>query len=121
MEGVIGRAVVPYNDLTINIADLTEIKANLDDKKLKTVQVEFGKIMDKWGKWPKFVTRLNQDLVLNGYNTAIFPSDYDPFPVFVSQSDGFVDNGSPNDVNDLEVFVWRKSYMIHELYAKICR
>lgn len=119
MEGVIGRAVVPYNDLTINIADLTEIKANLPDKKLKTIQVEFGKIMDKWGKWPKFVTRLNQDLVLNGYNTAIFPSDYDPFPVFVSQRDGFVDNGSPNDVNDLEVFVWRKSYMIHELYAKI--
>lgn len=119
MEGVIGRAVVPYNDLTINIADLTEIKANLPDKKLKTIQVEFGKIMDKWGKWPKFVTRLNQDLVLNGYNTAIFPSDYDPFPLFVSQRDGFVDNGSPNDVNDLEVFAWRKSYMIHELYAKI--
>lgn len=119
MEGVIGRAVVPYNDLTINIADLTEIKANLNDEKLKTVQVEFGKIMDKWGKWPKFVTRLNQDLVLNGYNSAIFPSDYDPFPTFVSQKHGFVDEGSPNDVLDLEVYVWRKPYMIHELYAKI--
>lgn len=119
MEGSISRAVVPYNELTINISDLTEIKANLDDKKLKTIQVEFGKIMDKWGKWPKFVTRLNQDLVLNGYNNAIFPSDYDPFPTFVSQKHGFVDEGAPNEVQDLEVYVWRKSYMIHELYSKI--
>lgn len=119
MEGAIGRAVVPYNELTIDIANLTEIKANLPDQKLKIIQVEFGKIMDKWGKWPKFVSRLNQDLVLNGYNAAIFPSDYDPFPVFVSQKDGFVDEGSPNDVNDLELFVWRKSYMLHEFYAKI--
>lgn len=119
MEGVIGRAVVPYNDLTINIADLTEIKANLNDDKLKIVQVEFGKIMDKWGKWPKFASRLNQDLVINGYNNAIFPSDYDPFPVLVQQKDGFVDEGAPNDVNDIEVFVWKKSYMLHELYAKI--
>lgn len=119
MEGAIGRAVVPYNDLTINIADLTEIKANLPDNKLKIVQSEFGKIMDKWGKWPKHVTRQNQDLVLNGYNEAIFPSDYDPFPIFVPQGSGFVDEGVPNDVNDLEVYIWKKSYMIHELYTKI--
>lgn len=119
MEGVMGRAVVPYNELTINIADLTEIKANLSDDKLKIIQSEFGKIMDKWGRWPKFISRLNQDLVLNGYNTAIFPSDYGPFPSFVSQKDGFVDDGTPNDINDLEVFVWKKSYMLHELYTKI--
>lgn len=119
MEGAIGRAVVPYNDLTINIADLTEIKANLPDTKRKIVQQEFGNIMDKWGSWPKFITRLNQDLVLNGYNDAIFPDDYSPFPILVEQKNGFVDEGVPNDVNYLEVFVWKKSYMLHELYAKI--
>jgi hypothetical protein len=119
MEGAIGRAVVPYNDLTINIADLTEIKANLPDQKLKIIQTEFGKIMDKYGKWPKFITRLNQDLVLNGYNDAIFPDDYTPFPILVEQKNGFVDEGVPNDVNDLELFVWRKNYMLHELYQKI--
>lgn len=119
MEGAIGRAVVPYNDLTINIADLTEIKANLPDAKRKIVQQEFGNIMDKWGSWPKFITRLNQDLVLNGYNDAIFPDDYTPFPILVEQKNGFVDEGVPNDVNYLEVFVWKKSYMLHEMYAKI--
>lgn len=119
LEGVVGRAIVPYNDLTINIADLTEIQANLSDEKLKIIQSEFGNIVQKWGRWPKFITRLNQDLVLNGYNSAIWPSDYDPFPVFVSQKDGFVDDGSPNDVNDLELFVWKKSYLLHELYARI--
>ncbi len=119
MEGAIARAVVPYNELTVNVADLTEVQANLPDNKLAIIQNEFGKIMDKWGKWPKFITRLNQDLVLNGYNTAIFPSDYDPFPVFVAQKDGYVDEGVPNDVSDLEVFAWRKKYMLHELYSKI--
>lgn len=119
MEGVVGRAIVPYNELTINIDQLTEIEANLTDAKKKIIQQEFGTIMQKWGKWPKFASRLNQDLVLNGYNTAIFPSDYDPFPIFVAQKEGFVDDGSPNDVNDLELFVWKKSYLIHELYLKI--
>lgn len=118
-EGVIGRAVVPFNDLALNIGDLTEIQANLPDDKLKIVQSEFSKIMDKWGKWPKRIGNQIQDLVLNGFNQMIFPSDYDPFPVFVSQKNGFVDEGVTNDVSDLEVYVWRKSYMIHELYAKI--
>lgn len=119
LEGVVGRAVVPYNDLTVNISELTEIQANLNDEKLKIVQNEFGKIIQRWGRWSKFISRLNQDLVLNGYNTALWPSDYDPFPVFVAQKDGYVDEGSPNDVNDLELFVWKKSYLIHELYSRI--
>lgn len=119
MEGAIGRAVVPYNELSINIADLTQIQANLNDEKLGIVQGEFGKIMDKWGKWPKFISRLNQDLVLNGYNVGIFPSDYDPFPIFIEQKNGYVDEGVANDVNDLELFAWKKSYMLHELYLKI--
>lgn len=119
LEGVVGRAVVPYNDLTMNIADLTEIQANLPDAKLAIVQGVFGEIMQKWGRWTKFISRLNQDLVLNGYNTALWPSDYDPFPVFAAQKDGFVDEGSPNDVNDVELFVWKKPYLINELYAKI--
>lgn len=119
LEGVVGRAVVPYNDLTMNIADLTEIEANLTDAKLAIIQDSFGDIMQKWGRWTKFISRLNQDLVLNGYNTALWPSDYDPFPVFAAQKDGFVDEGSPNDVNDVELFVWKKPYLINELYAKI--
>lgn len=119
LEGVVGRAVVPYNDLTMNIADLTEIQANLPDAKLAIIQDTFGETIQKWGRWTKFISRLNQDLVLNGYDAAIWPSDYDPFPVFVAQKDGFVDEGSPNDVNELEVFVWKKPYLINELYAKI--
>lgn len=119
LEGVVGRAVVPYNDLTVNISELTEIQANLNDEKLKIIQIEFATIIQKWGRWAKFISRLNQDLVLNGYNTSIWPSDYDPFPIFVAQKDGFVDDGSPNDVNDLELFVWKKPYLLHELYSKI--
>lgn len=119
MEGVVGRALVPYNDLTIEIGNLTEIEADLPDEKRKILELEFARIVDEWGQWPKVISRLNQDLVLNGYNTFIFPSDYDPFPIFVAQKDGFVDEGSPNDIAQQELFVWKKSYLIHELYQKI--
>lgn len=119
MEGVIGRAIVPYNDLTIDIGNLTEITADLPDDKKKILQLEFGSILDEWGQWPKVISRLNQDLVLNGYNTFIFPSDYDPFPVFIAQKDGFVDEGTPNDIQNLQAFVWKKNYLLNELYEKI--
>lgn len=119
MEGVVGRALVPYNDLTIDIGNLTEIEADLPDEKRKILELEFNRILDEWGQWPKVISRLNQDLVLNGYNTFIFPSDYDPFPIFIAQKDGFVDEGAPNSLAEVELFVWKKSYLIHELYQKI--
>lgn len=119
MEGVVGRAVVPYNDLTLNVDDLAQIEADLPDNKLNIMREEFSKQIKNHGGWPKFISRLNQDLVLNGYNQALFPSDYDFFPTFVPQKDGFVHDGSLNGVKDLDVFVWRHDYLIHELYNKI--
>lgn len=119
MEGVIGRAVVPYNDLTLNVEDLAQIEAELPDNKLNIMREEFARAMKNHGGWPKFISRVNQDLVLNGYNTALFPSDYDFFPTFVAQKDGFVNDGTLNDVKDLDVFVWRHDYLISELYNKI--
>lgn len=119
MEGVVGRGVVPYNDLTLNVDDLAQIDADLPDNKLNIMREEFAKSIKNHGGWPKFISRLNQDLVLNGYNQALFPSDYDFFPTFVPQKDGFVHDGSLNGVKDLDVFVWRHDYLIHELYNKI--
>ena len=118
-EGVVGRGLVPYNDLTLEIGNLTEIEADLPDEKRKILELEFARILDEWGQWPKVISRLNQDLVLNGYNCFLFPSDYDPFPIFVAQKDGYVDEGTPNSLAEVELFVWKKSYLIHELYQKI--
>lgn len=119
MEGVIGRAVVPYNDLTLNVEDLAQIEADLPDNKVNILREEFSKAVKNHGGWPKFISRLNQDLVLNGYNTALFPSDYDFFPTFVPQKDGYVHSGTLNAVKDLDVFIWKHDYLIHELYNKI--
>lgn len=119
MEGVVGRALPPYNDLTLEIGNLTEVIADLPEEKKKILQMEFGSIIDEWGQWPKTISRLNQDLVLNGYNNFIFPSDFDPFPIFISQKHGYVNEGTPNDVQLLDCFVWKKEYLIHELYQKI--
>ena len=69
--------------------------------------------------WGKTTSRLIQELLLYGWDTVIFPDDYTPWPVFISQRDSFVHQFSPNDVKDIDVFVWRKTYMIHELYKRI--
>lgn len=119
MEGVIGRAIVPYNDLTLNVDNLADIEADLPDHKKQIMREEFSATVKNHGGWSKFISRLNQDLVLNGYNCGIFPSDYDFFPVFVPQKEGFVHEGSLNSVKDLDVFVWRHDYLIHELYNNI--
>lgn len=119
MEGVVGRAVVPFNQLSGNVENIAAVQAELPDAKLSVIQDEFVEQVKQWGKWQKFSSRLNQELVLNGYTTAVFPSEYHPFPVFIPQKDAFVNEGTPNDVSDLEVFVWRKQYLIHELYKKI--
>lgn len=119
MEGVIGRGVVPYNELTLNLDNLAAIEADLDEKKVQIIREKFIEVLKNWGKWAKFITRLNQELVLNGYLSPIFPNTYDPWPIFIAQKDGFVHSGATNDAPDLEVFVWRKRYLIHELYGKI--
>lgn len=119
MEGVIGRGVVPYNELTLNLDNLATVEAELPEDKIQTLREEFIEILKEWGKWSKFVSRLNQELVLNGYCSPIFPNVYDPWPIFIAQKDSFVHEGSPNAAEDIEVFVWRKKYLIHELYQKI--
>lgn len=119
MEGVIGRGVVPYNELTLNLDNLASVEAELPEDKIQILREEFVEILQEWGKWSKFISRLNQELVLNGYCSPIFPNVYDPWPIFIAQKDSFVHEGSPNAAEDIEVFVWRKKYLIHELYQKI--
>lgn len=119
MEGVIGRGVVPYNELTLNLDNLASVEAELPEDKIQILREEFVEILKEWGKWSKFISRLNQELVLNGYCSPIFPNIYDPWPIFIAQKDSFVHEGSPNAAEDVEVFVWRKKYLIHELYQKI--
>lgn len=119
MEGSIGRGTVPYNDLVSDNQYVANIKGDLPESRLNIIRNELTQIIDKWGEWQKFTSRLINDLVLNGWNNAIFPSTYDPWPVFISQKHGFVHEMTPNSVKDLDVFVWKKDYLIHELYAKI--
>lgn len=119
LEGAVGRATVPYNDLVQDNQYVANIKGDLPEARLNIIRNELTQIIDKWGEWQKFTSRLINDLVLNGWNNAIFPSTYDPWPVFISQKHGFVHEMTPNSVKDLDVFVWKKDYLIHELFAKI--
>lgn len=119
MEGVIGRATVPYTELVNDTQYVANIDGVLSEDKLIIMREELSEILRQWGRWAKFTSRLIQDLVLNGYNTCIFPSDYDPWPIFIQQKDSFVPEMTGNDVGDLDLFVWKKSYLIHELYAYI--
>lgn len=119
MEGVIGRSTVPYLELVNDSQYIANIDADLPEDKLNIIRDEFTELVKRWGKWPKMTSRLIQDLVLNGYNFVAFPSDFDPWPVFIEQKDGFVHELTPNDIGGLELFSWKRAYMIHELYAYI--
>lgn len=119
LEGLIGRATVPYFELVCDIDYIANIEADLPEHKLSIIRDELAETFKRWGKWNKFMSRLIQDLVLNGYNSVIFPSDYNPWPVFIPQKHGFVHEAAPNDAEDLELFVWKKGYLIHELYGHI--
>lgn len=119
MEGVIGRSTVPYTELVNDTQYVANIDGILPEDKLIIMREELSEALRQWGKWGKYTSRLTQDLLLNGYNTSIFASDYDPWPVFIQQKDSFVPEMTGNDVGDLDCFVWKKSYLIHELYAYI--
>jgi hypothetical protein len=119
MEGVIGRGTMPYLEIVNDEQYIANIDADLPEEKLAMIREEFSAAVKRWGRWPRMTNRLIQDLVLNGYNTACLPSDYSPWPVFVPQKDGFAHDMAANDVGDLELFVWKKSYLIHELYEMI--
>lgn len=119
IEGVIGRATVPYHELINDSQQVADIEGDLPKAKLNIIQSELTDAFMRWGKWKKTMAREIQDMVLNGYNSMLFPSDYDPWPVFVPQKNGFVHELTGNDADDVELFVWKKSYMIHELYKKI--
>lgn len=118
-EGVIGRATVPYNEL-VNGGDFVgRVEADLKDEKKTIIQELFTEAVDSWGRWEKVNSRTIQELLLYGWVTNIFADDYTPWPVFIAQRDSFVHQMSPNDVRDLDVFVWHKTWLIHELYERI--
>lgn len=119
MEGVIGRSTIPYTELVNDTQYVANIDGDLPEDKLILMREQLSEILRQWGRWGKFTSRLIQDLILNGYNTCIFPSDYDPWPIFIDQKDSFVPELTRNDVHDLDLFVWKKNYLIHELYAYI--
>lgn len=119
MEGVIGRALAPYLELVSDSQYLANIDGNLSREKLDIMRDEFSEVVKRWGRFPKLYTRLAQDLILNGWNNVVFPSDYDPWPLFIEQKYGYVPDMTPNDVSDLEIFVWRREYLIHELYNNV--
>jgi hypothetical protein len=116
MEGVIGRAVVPFYELMSDTQYICNVEGDLEEEKLRIIRDEFAETLRRWGKWPKLASRLCEDLLLHGWNNLIWPTYYNPWPNFVPQTEGFVHELQQNDVSDLEVFVWKKAYLVHELY-----
>lgn len=120
LEGSVSRAVVPYNKLSLNIENIVDFDANkVSEEKINFIKEEYIAAIKRWGYWKKFISRLNQDLVINGFNTAIFPSVEGCWPIFIEQQRGFTNDQAPNEVRQLQVFVWKKDYLINELYEKI--
>lgn len=119
MAGVIGRATVPYTRFGLDIRYLTRFMGEMEDWRLDRLRVEYVKAIKRWGRWPKFYTRLIQELNLMGWSTSTWLDEFTPWPEFSPQSRTFVPDESPNDVDDVDVIVVKKHYLLHQLYSKI--
>lgn len=119
MEGLIGRAIVPFNDVSQDYDNLATIMADLSQEKRDNIREEFLKMIKEWERWPDLSDRLNTEIVLNGWADLIWPSDDNPFPMFVEQKFGWTNDGASNCVDDLQVYTWKYEYLIHDLFAKI--
>ena len=118
-EGVIGRAFSAYINFLDSQKYLAQIDTNLSDEKKQIVQEEFSKIVTEWGGWDNHIGLTILEHLLYGWCVNIMPDEFNPWPHFIPQKDSFVHILSKNNVKDLSVFVWRKTFQIHELYEKI--
>lgn len=116
LRGLVSRALAPYHDLGADESYLANILGQIPEMKLNIVREEFVSIVRDWGKWFKIYERITLDLALFGYDCAIFPSEDDPFPVVIPQAHCLVPEKSTNDVDELDVFCWKRFYKIHELF-----
>lgn len=118
-EGVIGRAFAAYTDFVQSQQFIGQIEADLPDEKKFIVQEEFSNAILEWGEWPNHISLTVMENLLYGWVTNVLPDEFDPWPYFIHQKDSFVHILSRKNVKDLPVFVWRKTFLIHELYEKI--
>lgn len=119
MAGVIGRATVPYTRFGLDVRYLTRFTGDLQPWRMDRLRAEYVRAIKRWGRWPKFYTRLVQELNLMGWATGVWLDEFTPWPEFSPQSRTFVPDESPNDVDDLDVIVIKKHYLIHQLYEKV--
>lgn len=119
MEGVVPRAQAPMLDLGMDEDYLLRLDGELIERKLDIIRRGVVRQVKIWGGWPNFFDLLTQELVLFGFCNAIFPDTYTPWPTFVAQQDGLVHRMAMNNVDNLDMFVWRQKYLMFQLYAKI--
>lgn len=119
MAGVIGRATVPYTRFGLDVRYLTRFMGDMEPWRMDRLRAEYVRAVKRWGRWSKFYTRLVQELNLMGWAAGVWLDEYTPWPEFSPQNRTFVPDESPNDVEDLDVIVIKKHYLVHQLYEKI--
>jgi hypothetical protein len=103
----------------LDVRYLTRFNGDMEAWRMDRLRVEYVRAIKAWGRWPKFYTRLIQELTLMGWSTATWLDEFTPWPEFSPQSRTFVPDESPNDVDDIDVVVVKKHYLLHQLYSKI--
>lgn len=119
MEGVVPRAQAPLLELGIDEDYLLKLDGELIQNKLDIIRRGTVRQVKAWGGWPNFFDLLTQEVILFGFCNAIFPDTYTPWPTFVAQQDGLVHRMAANNVENLDIFVWRQKYLMFQLYEKI--
>lgn len=119
LEGACGRAYTPYLDMGLDEEFVAKIQADLEETKKNIIRAEFVNAVRRWGMWPSNYNGLVREAVDFGYCVAIFPDPDSPWWHFARQRDALTMSRSRNISQKLDVFVWKRSYLICELYDHI--
>jgi hypothetical protein len=83
--------------------------------KTDTFQETITRTIRQWSGWMDFVDRLATENIIYGYSASVHLSQYDWRPRTFRQEDVLFDDNSPTHASNLECFVVKVDYFIHEL------
>lgn len=123
-EAIHSAAVTPYYDLFAEApyyadVQLDQENPNIGARKSKTVTLEFDRMLRKYDGFDYNIQLAIGDLVDYGKGFVFWENNKDWWFQSVNQDRVMVPDGTPTNVDALEIIVVRQSYRVHELYKMI--
>jgi hypothetical protein len=118
LAGITDRKVLRFVNAIVNQIYLTRssLPTTWPDWKRKSdlFDIHATRMIQGWNKYATFVNTLAKENVLHGYAYAVFLDPYTWTPKFFKQDISYVPDESTQNPEDLQFFVIKQDYLLHE-------